>query len=386
LKGAEMVIETKERKAMKIISALLVLLINSLLLVACTNNHEQAKSNGKKDGKNSSDTQLIKEWKLPIVIPEGEFSKVDGWLAENQLIYTTNQEQTSNVYRYNLLSGDSVLIYKSNSPISSVKISPSKDFLLIQSLPSTYQGLMTIVDLKGSELLKTSFTYYDVAIEWNPYDESKIFVSKFNEDWTFQMLLLDIKNKKTTEISLPQPFIKWTDKNDIAFINWDDNIPSLFAPLLEKNLGAEKEESLFPSVYQFTAFHNLLMTITVNEQEQSKAIYSFFDKQRAPIFTFSIPQLTKFSDWLVPFFDYNESTDKFITFEPVKSVEVDAYSEGFKLVSYSLKNRSNNLILDGLKNEPLSISPLGDVVLYGNQFEKIIDLKTKKIYELFKEK
>ncbi|HEY2420567.1 MAG TPA: hypothetical protein VGI04_04100 [Neobacillus sp.] len=381
-----MVIETKERKAMKIISALLVLLINSLLLVACTNNHEQAKSNGKKDGKNSSDTQLIKEWKLPIVIPEGEFSKVDGWLAENQLIYTTNQEQTSNVYRYNLLSGDSVLIYKSNSPISSVKISPSKDFLLIQSLPSTYQGLMTIVDLKGSELLKTSFTYYDVAIEWNPYDESKIFVSKFNEDWTFQMLLLDIKNKKTTEISLPQPFIKWTDKNDIAFINWDDNIPSLFAPLLEKNLGAEKEESLFPSVYQFTAFHNLLMTITVNEQEQSKAIYSFFDKQRAPIFTFSIPQLTKFSDWLVPFFDYNESTDKFITFEPVKSVEVDAYSEGFKLVSYSLKNRSNNLILDGLKNEPLSISPLGDVVLYGNQFEKIIDLKTKKIYELFKEK
>jgi hypothetical protein len=381
----KLIIKSKELKALKFFSALSILLIFSFLLGACSSNHQlNTKTSSKIGKKNGSDTKVLEEWKLPITIPEGEFFKLGGWLDEDQVLYITNLEQTSNVYRYNLLTGKSELIYKSDHPIATVEISPSKKYLLIQSSPSTYQGIITIIDLKGSEQLKSSFTSYDLAIEWNPYDESKILISKFNQDWTFQMLLMDLKKKKTTEISLPQPFIKWMGKEDITFLNWDDNNPSLFAPLLEKKLGDEKEKTVFPSVYQFSAFHNVLMTITVNEQDQSKAFYSFYDKEITPIFTFSIPQLTKFSDWLVPFYDYNESTGQFITLRPLKSDSVDSYSEGFELVSYNLMKRSKKLILSGLKNEPLSISPLGDACLYGNQLEKIINLKTKKIYQLTK--
>lgn len=379
-------IESKVLKTIKFLSALSVLLIFSLLLGACSNNnHPITNPTGKNGRKNSSNTQVVEQWKFPISIPEGEFYKLSGWLDENQVLYITNLEQTSNVYRYNLLSGKSELIYKSDHPIATVKISPSRKYLLIQSSPSTYQGLITIIDLKGSELLKNSFTSYDLAIEWNPYNESQILVSKFNEDWTFKMLLMDLKNKKTTEISLPQPFIKWMGKEDVAFLNWDDNNPSLFAPLLVKKLGDEKEKSVFPSVFQFSAFHNVLMTITVNEKDNTKAIYSFYDKKIKPIFTFSIPQLTKFSDWLVPFYDYNENSGQFITLKPLKSEAVDTYSDGFELVSYNLKRGSYKTILNGLENEPLSFSPLGDSVLYGNQLEKIIDLKTKKIYSFIKE-
>jgi hypothetical protein len=129
----------------------------------------------------------------------------------------------------------------------------------------------------------------------------------------------------------------------------------------------------------------LLVTVSVNEQDQSMANYSFFDKEMKKLFTFSIPQLTNYSDWLVPFYDYNEQKGQFFTFSPVTSGEADSYTEGFQLLAYNPKNGSSSLIMDGLENEPIHLSPTGDALLYGNQFEKIIDIKAKKIYELIKE-
>jgi hypothetical protein len=376
----------KQLKSKNPIFFILILIFLTLLLSACTNK-EQAKPKipSRNEKPKSPVTSLGSGWKLPISIPEGEFYKLGGWLSETQVLYITNLEQTSSVFRYNLLSGKNELIYKSDHPIVNVQISPSKKYILIHSSPSSYEGVVTIIDTKGSEKLKKSLASHELVFEWNPYDESKVLVSKFNEDWTFQVLLLDINNSKTTELSLPQPFIKWMDKRDIAYINWDDNNPSLFAPLIVKGLENGIEKTVFPKVFQFSTFRDLLMTVSVDEQNQSMATYSFFDKEIKKLFTFSIPQLRKFSDWLVPFYDYNERMGQFITLSPLESGEVDSYSEGFQLLIYNPKKGSNKLIMEGLENEPINFSPSGDAILYGNRFEKIIDIKAKKIYELIKE-
>jgi hypothetical protein len=91
-----------------------------------------------------------------------------------------------------------------------------------------------------------------------------------------------------------------------------------------------------------------------------------------------------FSGWLVPYHDFNESKGKFITLKPLKSVEADAYSEGFELVSYDINKGITNMILQGLKNEPILLSPSGEAALYGNRFEKIINLETNEISEFIK--
>ncbi|MFL6562619.1 MAG: hypothetical protein ACJ8MO_41790, partial [Bacillus sp. (in: firmicutes)] len=95
-------------------------------------------------------------WKLPISIPEGEFSKLVGWLSRTQVLYITNLEQTSSVYRYDLITGKSEFIYKSDYPIVNAQISPSKKSILIHSSPSSYKGMVTIIDTKGTEQLKQS--------------------------------------------------------------------------------------------------------------------------------------------------------------------------------------------------------------------------------------
>lgn len=382
----EILIKLNRQESKNPILLFLPLIFLILFLGACTEKgqmkHKEPTINDKpispvsKQGEN---------WKLPISIPEGEFSKLVGWLSRTQVLYITNLEQTSSVYRYDLITGKSEFIYKSDYPIVNAQISPSKKSILIHASPSSYKGMVTIIDTKGTEQLKQSFASYELVFEWNPYNESEILVTNFAEDWSFQVILLDLKKSNTTELIMSQPFIKWKDENEVAFINWDQNSPSLFAPLIKRNLGNGMAKTLVPSVINFSFFHDMLMTVSVDDQDQLKASYSFFDKKMKKLFTFSIPQLTKYSDWLVPFYDYSEQTGQFITFSPLTSGEADSYTDGFQLVTYNPKKGSSSLILPGLENEPINVSPAGNALLYGNRFEKIIDLDAKKIYELIKE-
>lgn len=365
---------------------MLLLIFLTLLLTACADNQQpKQKMNVKKETQQETTPHEEADLKLPISIPEGEFYMLGGWLSDTEVLYITNLEQTSSVYRYDLLSGKSKLIYKSEYPIVTVKISPSKKNILIHSSPSSYEGVVTIIDQNGSEQMKQSFASYELDFEWNLFNESQILVTKFDEDWNFQLSLLDTSKSKTVELTLPQPFIKWKDEKNVAYLNWDENTPSLFAPLIFRSIETGKEKTILPEVIQFSTFPDLLMTVSVKKDDSTMAAYTFFDKEMKESFTFSIPQLTKFSDWLVPFYDYSKNRGQFITFEPLRSGEVDSYTEGFELVSYNIKKKKRELIMEHLDNEPILFSPSGNALLYGNRFEKVIDLKTKEIYELIKE-
>ncbi|MCM3566634.1 hypothetical protein [Neobacillus mesonae] len=256
---------------------------------------------------------------------------------------------------------------------------------MVHSSPSTYEGIVTIIDTKGNQKLKESIPSHDLTFEWNPFDESKVMILKFTEDWNFKAMQLDLKKARLTECSLPQPFLKWLSLNEIAYLNWDEDHPSLKAPLVKRDLDTGKGTILYEDITQFAAFRKMLIIITAEGQSSSKAKYTFYGQNRKNLFTFSIPQLSSYSDWLVPFYDYNESNGSFITFQPISSGEADAYSEGFDLVEYNVIKKQKQLIAEGLENEPISFSPSGDVILYGNSLEKIMDLHEKKTYDAVKD-
>jgi hypothetical protein len=367
----------------KVTFQILFLLVFASFFSACAHQQDaKPKPSEDHDKQKVPPSQPEVTWKLPIEIPEGEFYKVGCWYSDHHLLYITNHEQSSSVYVYNLLTGSSELLYKSEVPIVTIQASPSKKNILIQSSPSTYEGQVTILSPEGSEIFKQSIPSYELAFEWNPFNESEILISSFNEDWTFQMLLLDIEQEKTTELLLPQPFIKWIGNEEVAYLNWNEDSPSLFAPLMTKNLISDAEKEMFTDVVQFAAYNDILMTVTVKDEEQLQASYTFYDKDKKVLNSFSIPHLSMFSGWLVPFNDLNVSKGEFITLKPVKSAEADAYREGFELVSYDIDKGNSNVILHDLKNEPMMLSPSGEAALYGNRFDKIIDFKTKELREL----
>ncbi|MGG1400557.1 hypothetical protein ABE288_22445 [Bacillus salipaludis] len=360
-----------------------IILFLSLLLGAC-NLQTQKKSNQTPPKKNGT-TFSIKDWKLPLTVSKGEFFKIAGWISENKILYITNIEQSSNIYIYDFLTGKSKFVFKTDSPIVNVQISPSKKYFLVQSSPSTHEGLIEIINQEGKVSWKHSMSSYELEFEWNPYDESKILISNFNEDWTFKLFLIEMNHSKMKEISVPQPFLQWVNRDQIAYLKWDEKKSTLSAPLVFKGLEDGKERRVFSGVFHFTLFPDLLLTIEANKVNKTNSTYTFFDKKLKPIFSFSIPQLTNYSDWVVPNYDYIENKKEFIAFSPLESAEADSYTEGFNLVIYNLKEVNHQLILSGLDNAPLSCSPLGNACLYGNSFEKLIDIKNKKIYDLLKE-
>ncbi|MGX6442744.1 YqgU-like beta propeller domain-containing protein [Neobacillus sp. K501] len=377
-------LQKEKRKRLFIHFLVLILLISASLLSACTSQQNAKPKANEVNEKQNNKPSPTKDWKLPIAIPEGEFYKVGGWVSDHQLLYITNAEQTSTIYLYDLLTGKSKKIYKSEVPIVTTQVSPQEKYILVHTSPSTYEGRVTIISSEGSELLEHSFASYELSFEWNPYNESEVLVSSFNNDWTYQMELIDIEKRTTTELSLSQPFIKWLNEEEIAYLQWDDNQPALTAPLLVQNLKTNEVKTLFPEVLQFSANQESLMTITVPNQDQGELIYSFLNQELKPLFSFSVPHLTMFSGWLVPFFDMNEN-GKFISLEPVKSAEADTYSDGFQLAVYDTEKGSQQMIMNGLMNEPVLLAPSGNATLYGNKFEKIIDFSSKKIYDLVKE-
>jgi hypothetical protein len=374
---------SKRNIIIKFIFQFLFLLVFASIVSACSHPQDAKPSPSEdNDKQNVPPSQPKDTWKLPIKIPEGEFYKVGCWYSDHQLLYITNLEQSSSVYLYNLLTGSSQLLYKSEVPIVTLQISPSKKNILIQSSPSTYEGQVTILSPEGTEIFKQSIPSYELAFEWNPFNESEILISAFNEDWTFQMLLLDIGQRKTTELTLPQPFIKWLGNEEVAYLKWNEDSPSLFAPIMKLDLSNEAEEEIFTDVLQFATYKDILMTVTVQDDGQLQASYTFYNKEKKELNSFSIPHLSMFSGWLVPYNDLNEKKGEFITLKPVKSAEADAYREGFELVSYDIENGSSNVIMKNLKNEPILLSPSGEAALFGNRFDKLINFKTKELMEL----
>jgi hypothetical protein len=126
------------------------------------------------------------------------------------------------------------------------------------------------------------------------------------------------------------------------------------------------------------------MAVSTNQENTEFAVYRFMTKDLETISSLKVFQLTTYSGWLTPYYDIMDSQGSFIYFRPVTSGEADLYGEEFTLSQFSFKESKEVDLVTGLANEPLSCSVQGELCLYGHQFEKVIDLREKKIHSLVK--
>ncbi|PLR76499.1 hypothetical protein CU633_16195 [Bacillus sp. V3-13] len=367
---------------------LFCIIIFTTILSSCSPEKESEPHSdiGEKDiGKNHPSPTFRDEQPItPINIPDGTFNRVSGWLDHETILFTTNVSHGSNVYTYNLRSGESSLLYENQSPIVDVHISPSKRQFLVHSAPSTYAGVITVLDRSGKQMFSRQIESFELAFKWNPYDEDIILVSSFAEDWSYSTYLLNVPGGELTDVNLPEPFAHWLNRRELVFLDWDENNPGLLAPLVKKEIGSPEEPALFENIIEISTFKNLLITVSVNREKPEQGIYTFLSNDLKKISSLSFPHLTRFSGWLVPHFDFIGTARRFMTFRPLSSGEADNYAAGFQLVSYDLKSGDETIYFEGMDNEPLSCSPDSMMCLVGYQLEKLLLLNSKKVIPLIK--
>ncbi|KON90254.1 hypothetical protein AF332_09700 [Sporosarcina globispora] len=315
-----------------------------------------------------------------IQIKAGEFQGANGWLSDDKIVYTLNEGTDSRVFAYNLFTGDQTLLYESSYPIASVTVSPAGKYVLVRSSPGTYEGILTVVKANGKVVWEENISGFDFAVEWNPYHEESILIASFTEDWSFTSYHVDIAKGTSEEINLREPFVKWGDSKHLLFLDWDSENPSLFAPLVKKSIDGNNETEVKPDIFQFDSAKDRVMTITVPANQSDQAVYTFLDNDFGKLSSFSVPHLTSYSDWLVPYYDW--TPHGFITFQPLYSAESDMYAGGFQLISVDSESGDKEVFFEDMENVPLSCSPNGTACLAGFYLEDLIMLDKKAIIPL----
>lgn len=322
---------------------------------------------------------------LSLKVAEGRFFSAFDWINNNVFVYVTESGEGASVFAYDLKKGESRLLHKSEAPIVSVTASPSRKYLFIHSSPSANLATATVIDTEGKEIFSEQIPSMDMTVEWNPYNERYMVLAAFSETWDYSGYLLDLQKKSLTEIDLPQPFVYWVDEQEVLFIDWNFSDIEHFAPLKKYRFADGASELVMDDVYYADVLADDGFVILL-VRENTHATYSFYTQKLEKIRSFRIPQLSNFSAWLIPYYDYVEDGKSFLTFQPLRSGEADLYDEKFQLVSYPLEgNGEGKIILDQAENEPLSCSPDGKFCLYGFYMENLLNVQTKEIIPLLEQ-
>lgn len=360
-------------------------IITTLIVSGCKNEHSPTPTPLPSA---KHEPSLIKEIKglspsiETIKVREGEFNTVSGWLDNDTILYIADINQGSSVFSHNLTTGEEEILFESSSPIVSVMISPLKDFFLVHSSPSTNEAHITVLSKDGKKVFEESIPSTELNIEWNLYNESSILLTAFTEDWEFTVWNLDIESNHLTEVPLPQPFGYWNGENELLYLNWDMEAPSLYAALKKFNLINNESSDIKPQILQVDTFKNVFMTIEVEEEHSQNAVYTFLTSNAEKLFSYETPHLSSYSDWLVPYYDFNREENRFLTYQPLHYAEADTYQDGFQLVSYDINTGKSSVLLENMDNEPLSCTPDGEKCLSGFYFEKLVHVNSKEIISL----
>ncbi|MFD2446052.1 hypothetical protein ACFSO7_19010 [Bacillus sp. CGMCC 1.16607] len=376
-----------KRKTKYLLIGLLIIFFNLFLLTSCEqDNHYSANSHSKinriNNLKKAPAPSFFREYQLPFSVSTSEFTKAIGWLNNDEIVYMTNSPDSTKLYRYHLKMGMNQLLYKSQFPIVSAMISPDRKNILIHTSPTTYEGNVTVLSIEGENLYSEKFPSVEIVIEWNQNDPNQLLITTFKEDWSFTNYFLYLDKKELRQSSLRKPFAKWTGKDELAFLDWDENDISLVAPLVQIN-GKNDEEILEEELIHFDTFFDKKFTVQINQAEQ-QAIYKIDDDRNNLHNSYKVPVLTNYSGWLIPYYGLIDDQQHFLTMLPLESKEVDQYREGFQLVSFDLTSNKTEVILDHTENVPFTCSPNGKLCLIGYQLDQLLQLENHSLISLIR--
>lgn len=368
--------------------SILFLLCLSFLLSSCSSFQPDGIENAKKREIQVSDKKLpsghfIGQLSIKPIDLEGElFHSVADWYNDNSILYIANKlnEQGSIVYRYHLYTGQKEVFYETPNQVITLEGSENGTYFAIHTSVTTNEATIIILDRDGNELINTSIESAELQYIWNPLAEEQMFITTFQDDWSFENYLIDLTNKSIEVTNVNQPFIQWRDQSELLYLKWDTEQSGNTAPLYSYQLDQESEEMVKEGILGYHTYHSLLMTVSPIKDQ---SLYQFFHpKSMKLIQSFQIPSINTYSDqWWIPHYDYNHNRRSFFFYKPVYDGNE---FKSLQLTNYSLENGVETVILEGVEDVPIHLSPDGSLSLIGFQYEEILDLTTKEVKPLIR--
>lgn len=315
------------------------------------------------------------EAKIPLELNEGLFHSVADWKDDETIFYIINDAEGSAVHTYNLFTGESSLFFESKAPIVQFEANAEHSLFLVHTSPTSYEAELIILDAEASIQFSTKFESFELQYTWNQINHNQLFVSSFNEDWTFQTYIINVKEKDVKNNPVEFPFIQWLYNDEISYLKWDQDTPSLTAPLYIYNIGKREESLLSNKVVSNTNFTGEISTIELVDENGTAAVKFYDIKDRKLIAEMPTNLVALYSDWSIPYHDMDSKAVYYM-------FEVNETKTSFSLISFELDNKEKKTIIENIENLPIKLSPNGEYALYGARFENIIFFDDNAIKEL----
>ncbi|XQY90694.1 hypothetical protein ACNRWW_14310 [Metabacillus sp. HB246100] len=353
-----------------------------LVSTGCTPSHQQEDDQNQLSEEDNStlhtekESHDLQEVIKPISLDEMEFHSVAGWKNNQEILYITNNASGAAVSTYQIFNGQSDLFFQSEHPIVQVVANADQSLFLIHTSPSSYEAELIFINQNGEVVYETSVVSTELNYTWNHMVTSQLFVSSFNEDWTYHTYVIDAKKNSIVKDSIAVPFIQWIDETSYTTIEWDDSTPSLTAPLYQYNGQNQQEALVANEVVANTNYEGYITSIELGNEEGEAAVRFYSSDSLQQVGEMPTRLVSLYSDWSIPYHDLDVKNDIFYL------LEVNIEKTSFSLVSFNIENKEKRTVLENIDNLPIRLSPKGDYALYGARLEKVIKLEDDRMEDL----
>lgn len=355
------------------------LIVLAFLLIACESH--QLPKDQKAEGQKENDAKEEKKI-LPLTVNEDYFQHVVGWFDDDTILYINNKPNTSEMVLYNFAIGTSTTFFQSESPIIQAVPNEDREMFFIHVSPNNYEAHVIVVNRKGEVLFEWDVSSFDLFVKWNPFNTSEIFVSAFYEDWSYETYFIDVSEKDIQENVVDVPFIQWADHAKVAYIKWNNEEPELSGPLYLFDLVDGTERLIAQNVIGHVHHQSRVIYLQENPLENGNGFYKFLNlRTMQATEQFAVPLVSQYSQWLFPYYELDKKGEHFYTFIPLDIMEEEP---SFQLSKINIETGHQSQVIPELLNEPISLSPGGEYLLYGFRFEKLVKLDEKKVYDIIK--
>lgn len=270
-----------------------------------------------------------------------------------------------------MITGAIDTIYEDPSIIIDVLIHPSKDFLLIHTSDNPLSATVKILSMEGSVEDEVVVESSELGIEWNDSDPSRILLTAFHEDWSFDLFLYDGHEDYLELVDLEDPFPKWFGKDLIASGHIEDHaLDGGTIEIYDPATGNQRDLELADIVY-FDTYRDNLLAVQVDEKEE--AIYTWMETDGTIRHQWKMPAVSNYSEWVIPEMAWVSDDEMFMTSPEIGGL-IDEMQSPMQLIQ--MKGTQQKVVADEVEAVKPRCSPSGNRCLTGFTSETLIHTET----------
>ncbi|MGD7043965.1 hypothetical protein [Jeotgalibacillus proteolyticus] len=317
----------------------------------------------------------------PIILPAKTFYKVVDWENDESFLFVQQEGSQASIKSYDINTGDVHKLSSVDGIIVNASLSPAKKFLLLHLAVDSQTAKVIIMDMENrEEIWEKEIRSYDLTYDWNPFNESQILFTVFQEDWEYKVWHADSRTSSWKEIKNLPPFYKWKTKDSVMYQEWKEGGSESASALMELYIQNKKVERIDPAILAFDFMAPYLLTVYVNAETN---MYDYKISQSGKeISQFFIPGFKVFSDWVIPQHDFIPHTNELIMFKPNTKGVSEFGEKTFSMVRMDLHTGEEKVIKQTADHAPLACSPNGSYCLTGHKLSYAVNMNNGETKQL----